>query len=48
MLWPKKNSFKESDNEKKFLQLENSQPITFLMVPKSPSPASLSDCSKIL
>ena len=24
MLWPKKNSFKEFDNEKKFLRLENS------------------------
>ena len=24
MLWPKKNSYKESDNEKKFLRLENS------------------------
>ena len=34
MLWPKKNSYKEFDNEKKFLQLENSPPppITFLMV----------------
>ena len=33
MLWPKKNSYKEFDNEKKFLQLENSPtpppPITF-------------------
>ena len=26
MLWPKKNSYKEYDNEKKFLQLENSPP----------------------
>ena len=26
MLWPKKNSCKEFDNEKKFLQLENSPP----------------------
>ena len=24
MLWPKKNTDKESDNEKKFLRLENS------------------------
>ena len=35
MLWPKKNSYKEFDNEKKFLRLENSTPpppITFLMV----------------
>ena len=37
MLWPKKNSYKEFDNEKKFLWLENSSPppptpITFLMV----------------
>ena len=34
MLWPKKNSYKEFDNEKKFLLLENSPPppITFLMV----------------
>ena len=26
MLWPKINSYKEFDNEKKFLQLENSPP----------------------
>ena len=26
MLWPKKNSYKEFDDEKKFLQLENSPP----------------------
>ena len=37
MLWPKKNSYKEFDKEKKFLWLENSPPpppsqITFLMV----------------
>ena len=34
MLWPKKNSYKEFDNEKKFLWLENSAPppIPFLMV----------------
>ena len=33
MLWPKKYSYKEFDNEKKFLRLENSPPpITFLMV----------------
>ena len=33
MLWPKKNSFKEFGNEKKFVRLENSPPpITFLMV----------------
>ena len=35
MLWPKENSYKEFDNEKKFLRLENSPPpppITFLMV----------------
>ena len=33
MLWPKKNSYKEFGNEKKFLRLENSPPpITFLMV----------------
>ena len=37
MLWPKKNSYKEFDNEIKFLRLENSPPplpppITFLMV----------------
>ena len=35
MQWPKKNSYKEFDNEKKFLRLENSPPslpITFLMV----------------
>ena len=39
MLWPKINSYKEFDNEKKFLRLENSpspppppSPITFQMV----------------
>ena len=36
MLWPKKNSYKEFDNKKNFLRLENSPPppppITFLMV----------------
>ena len=33
MLWPKKNSYKEFDKGKKFLQLENSPPPkTFLMV----------------
>ena len=37
MLWPKKDSYKVFDNEKKFLRLENSPPppllpITFLMV----------------
>ena len=33
MLWTKKNSYKEFDNEKKFLPLENPPPpITFLMV----------------
>ena len=26
MLWPKKNSYTEFDNEKKFLRLENSPP----------------------
>ena len=26
MLWPKKNSYQEFDNEKKFLRLENSPP----------------------
>ena len=26
MLWPKKNSYNEFDNEKKFLRLENSPP----------------------
>ena len=26
MLWPKKNSYKEFDNEKKFLQLKTSPP----------------------
>ena len=26
MLWPKKNSYKEIDNEKKFLRFENSPP----------------------
>ena len=38
MLWPKKNSYKKFDNEKKFLRLKNSllpppPTITFLMVP---------------
>ena len=34
MLWPKRNSYEEFDNEKKFLRLENSPPpaITFLKV----------------
>ena len=33
MLWPKNNSYKELDNEKQFLRVENSAPpITFLMV----------------
>ena len=34
MLRPKKNSYKEFDNEKKFLRLKNFPPpaITFLMV----------------
>ena len=35
MLWPKKNSYKEFDNEKKFPRLENSPPpppIAYLMV----------------
>ena len=36
MRWPKKNSYKEFDNKKKFLPLENfappGPPITFLMV----------------
>ena len=36
MLWPKKNSYKEFDNEKEFLRLENSQhpppPGKFLLV----------------
>ena len=34
MLWPKINSYKEFDNEKKFLRLQKfpSPPITFLMV----------------
>ena len=27
MLWPKKNSYKEFDNAKKFLRLENSPPL---------------------
>ena len=33
MLWPKKNSYMEFGNEKKFLRLENSPlPMTFPMV----------------
>ena len=35
MLWPKKNSYKEFDNEKKFLRLENS--------PLTPSPHNFSN-----
>ena len=27
MVWPKKNSYKEFANEKKFLRLENSPPL---------------------
>ena len=27
MLWPKKDSYEEFDNEKKFLRLENSPPL---------------------
>ena len=38
MQGPEKNSYKEFDNEKKFLRLENSPPpITFLMVRPLPS-----------
>ena len=29
MLWPKKYSYKEFGNEKKFLRLENSPPLNF-------------------
>ena len=36
MLWPKKNSYKEFDNEKKFLRLENS-PAPPLNFPNGPS-----------
>ena len=35
MLWPKKHSYNEFDNEKKFLRLKNlppPPPITFVMV----------------
>ena len=32
MLRPKQNSYKESDNEKKFLENSPPPPITFLMV----------------
>ena len=35
MLWPKKNSYKEFDNEKEFLRLENSQ---------HPPPRKISAC----
>ena len=35
MLWPKKNSYKEFDNEKKFLGLENFPP---------PPPHNVSKC----
>ena len=44
MQGPEKNSYKEFDNEKKFLRLENSPPppITFLMVrPLSSLPADV-------
>jgi len=34
MLWPKKNSYKEFDNEKKFLRLENSPTPNQWSVPK--------------
>ena len=37
MLWPKKNSYKESDNEKKFLRLENSPPPPSLNFSNGPS-----------
>ena len=45
MLWAKKNSYKEFDNEKKFLLFENSPPppITFLMVRPLLNPLSLTD-----
>ena len=48
MLWPKKNSYKEFDNEKKFLRLENSTPPkTFLMVRPLSGPGSQGpNCSK--
>ena len=32
MLWPKKNSYKEFDNEKKFLRLKNSPPSPFTTI----------------
>ena len=37
MLWPKKNSYKEFDNEKKFLQLKNSPPTPHRNFCNSPS-----------
>ena len=37
MLWPKKNAYKEFDNEKKFLRLENSPP------PPPPPPHNFSN-----
>ena len=44
MLWPKKNSYNEFDNEKKFLRLENPPfpPITFLMVRPLVKPVEIS------
>ena len=33
MLWPKKNSYKEFDNEKRFVLLENSPPATSTVNP---------------
>ena len=37
MLWPKKNSYKEFDDEKKFLRLENSS------TPPPPPPSNFSN-----
>ena len=44
MLWPKKNSYKEFDDEKKFLRLENSPnpPPNFSNSPFITSSVSLS------
>ena len=37
MLWPKKNSYQEFDNEKKFLRFENSPPPPPIIFSNGPS-----------
>ena len=51
MLWPKKNSYNEFDNEKKFLRLENSpppRPHNFSNGPSLKRSLSLSNASYLL